>query len=208
MLGDLTGSVATLPAVEIALAILGLVGTLGGVFLGWRLSLKTSREERVWQEQQTVRQRQEAAAAALDAALIEVGRQMPDGVVGREAIENMDAAQLLLREAWARAVVLADAEIDRRLHALDTAMYIASQDISKPGQQQVRMWPLTVAFRDLRAALVAFQRREEPPGAEFPTVEQSCVLMTGRIPIRQMGVGCLSRGRPRLGIDARRAPET
>ena len=104
--------------------------------------------------------------------------------------------------------MLADAEIDRRLHALDTAMYIASQDISKPGQQQVRMWPLTVAFRDLRAALVAFQRREEPPGAEFPTVEQSCVLMTGRIPIRQMGVGCLSRGRPRLGIDARRAPET
>src|SRR5918997_596677 len=31
MLGDLTGSVATLPTVEIALAILGLVGTLGGV---------------------------------------------------------------------------------------------------------------------------------------------------------------------------------
>ncbi len=157
---------------EIALAILGLIGTLGGVYLGSRLSLKTSREERVWQEQQTVRQRQETAAAALDAALIEVGKLMPEGVVGREAIANIDAAQMLLREVWSRATGLADAEIDRRLHALDTAMFIAAQDVSMPGQQQVTVWALSVAFRELRAALVAFQRREEPPEAEFPTVEQ------------------------------------
>jgi hypothetical protein len=159
--------------VEIALAILGVIGTLGGVLLGWRLSLKTSREERVWQERQTVRQRQETAAAALDAAVIEVGKLMPKGVVdGREAFGSIDAAQARLREAWSRATVLANAEIDRRLHALDTAMFIASQDISKPGQQQVSLWPLDVAFRELRAALVAFQRREEPPEAAFPTTEQ------------------------------------
>jgi hypothetical protein len=158
--------------VEIALAILALIGTLGGVYLGWRLSLKTSREERVWQEQQTVRQRQETAAAALDAALIDVGKLMPEGVVGREAIGSIDAATLLLREAWSRATVLADAEIDRRLHALDTALFIAAQDVGTPGQQQVNLWPLSIAFRELRATLVAFQRREEPPEAEFPTVEQ------------------------------------
>lgn len=162
---------------EIALGILGLIGTLGGVHLGWHLSLKTSREERVWQEQQTVRQRQETAAAALDAALIEVGRLMPEGMVGHEAIANIDAADLLLRDAWSRAVVLADAEIDRRLHALDTALYIASQDISMPGQQQVSMWPLTVAFRELRAALVAFQRREEPPEADFPATDEMFELV-------------------------------
>jgi hypothetical protein len=166
--------------VEIAFAILGLIGTLGGVYLGWRLSLRTSREEREWQEQQTIRQRQETAAAALDAALIDVGKQMPQGVVGREAIGNIDAAQMLLREAWSRATVLADAEIDRRLHALDTAMFIAGQDANKPGQQQVTLWPLTVAFRDLRAALVAFQRRKEPPEAEFPTVEQMFELVHPR----------------------------
>jgi hypothetical protein len=63
--------------VEIALAILGLIGTLGGVCLGWRPSLKTSRKEQKWQEQQAVRQRQGTAAAALDTALIDVIKQTP-----------------------------------------------------------------------------------------------------------------------------------
>jgi hypothetical protein len=112
------------------------------------------------------------AAAALDAAIIDMGKRWPQGLVGREAVTDIDAAQRRLREAWSRATVLADAEIDRRLHVLDSAMFMAGQELSAPGDPHVTLWPLTVAYRELRAALVAFQRREAPPEAQFPTLEE------------------------------------
>jgi hypothetical protein len=63
------------------------------------------------------------------------------------------------------------------LHALDSALFIAGQDVYMPDRGAVNLWPLSVAFRELRQALDAFQRREPPPEAEFPIVRKMFALV-------------------------------
>ena len=154
-------------------ALIGVTGSLLGVVLGWLLSRKTSREARQWEERQSVRQRQEAAAAELDGGLVEVLKVMPQvQMEKRAAAEPLAQASALLREAWARATVLADAEIARRVRVLDMTVFIAAQEVRQPVSESTNFWPLGVALQDVRNALAAFQRREELPEAQFPDVKE------------------------------------
>jgi hypothetical protein len=52
-------------------AIIPVVSTLVGVLTGWALSRWNTRDEREYRERQTVRERQEVAAAGLDEAVFE-----------------------------------------------------------------------------------------------------------------------------------------
>jgi hypothetical protein len=155
-------------------AIIGVARSLGGVVLGWWLTRRTSRDEREWRERQTVRERQEAAAAALDCALVDIQDKTPRTVMPCiKARDPIVEAQRRVREAWTRAVVISDPEIVRRMNALDMALFIAVGDVVRSkADASVNFWPVAIMFMDARQALAAFQRREAPPPAELPDARE------------------------------------
>ena len=94
---------------------------------------------------------------------------------GEAAKGLLRKAHVKLHEAWARSTVLNVPEIDERMNALNIALVIAEQDASF-GEQDVNYWPLSIALRDVRKALAAFQRREPLPVKEFPPVDEVIAL--------------------------------
>jgi hypothetical protein len=160
--------------------------TILGVLLGWKLSANTARaaarEERDWAERHTVRQRQEAAAGVLDDRVMEATRELP-AVQGPapEIAAAYDRVRIALLKAWARSTVLDDPEIERRMRALDMALFVEAQhgrtlrtsvEGGRPIEPTLNPWPIQVAVAELRMALAHFQRRTEPPEAQFPTADE------------------------------------
>ncbi len=161
-------------------AVVGVVGsvlgTIGGTLLGWYLSRKTIREvaqeERRWQEEQTIRERQDAAVEQLRTELIQLQGVLPKSVRSpAKAIDDLYAAHQQLREAWTRASLLTDEEIAERVAALDMAIFLAIQDSqgARSDANPINYYALEEAAVDLRKALDAFLRREQLSTAMFPS---------------------------------------
>lgn len=160
-----------------AVALVGVGGTIVGVVLGWFLSRITAREvareERQWQEAQMVREQQEAAASQLRAAVIEAQGVIPQAMTQtRDAAEPLSDGFRALRNAWTRASILRNDDIDERFHALDMAIFMAIQDTTTQDREAINFWPLSIALVDLRKALDAYLRREPQPTPEFPTSKE------------------------------------
>lgn len=66
--------------------------------------------------------------------------------------------------------------LERRFFALNTTIRMASRarnwrrPVSEP--QILNLWPIQVAARELREALVYYLKREAPPPAKYPTSKQ------------------------------------
>jgi hypothetical protein len=84
-------------------------------------------------------------------------------------------AQAALQNAYARAGVLSDPGLRRRMVALDVVFVIALTHIPRH-HAAVNFWPLNVAFDDLTSALTAFLRRQELPEPELPAPEHLTAL--------------------------------
>jgi hypothetical protein len=181
-----------------AVALVGVAGTIVGVVLGWLLSRITAREvareERKWQEEQLLRERQEAAASELRAAVIEVQEIAPRiSMSPKEAAEPLAKARMMVQGAWTRASVLRDEGIDERFYALDMALFIAYQDTTAT-RETINFWPLNIALVDLRKALDAYLRRESQPMPEFPTSpEQIEIAGSSGVGIEKIGRGTRRR---------------
>lgn len=153
----------------------GVLGGLGGTYLGWRLSKSLSAEitesEREYQEKQTVRLREEAAAEQLRDAVIEIQGKMPAILMdAREAAEPLRASNVDLWRARTRASVLRDSAIEERFSAADMAIFIATHDAAQAAPDvRLNFWSLGEGLAELRKALDAFVRREPPPQFVFPT---------------------------------------
>lgn len=163
------------------MAVAGLamapLSTLFGVYLGARLSKQQARDlaqdQREWSDQQAVRDRQDQVVAEFDERLMEALADVPMGVVtGRDAADAISTGWQALRHAWRRTTILDDRELEDRIAALDMALFIAGQDARSGGDEEINFWALTVALRDLRKALAAFQRHASLPEPEFPTAKQ------------------------------------
>jgi hypothetical protein len=92
---------------------------------------------------------------------------------GDEVRDQLRPIHGRVREAWARAGVLTDPELHERMLALDMVLFLVTQP-SMPIRRRddVNPWPVTVAFDDVRQALAAFQRHEDPPEAQFLTRDE------------------------------------
>lgn len=155
-----------------------VIGTVLGVLLGWCLSLRTAREEREWQESQTLRQRQERAAEQLRADLIAVQETMPNSLrPPAEAVDDLLAAHRRFRAAWTRASLLTDRTIEDRVGAFDMVLFTAVMDSQGTGPEPINYWILERAAVDLRKALDAFLRREPPPAPNFPSSSEQIEIM-------------------------------
>jgi hypothetical protein len=157
--------------------IVGAAVSFGGIVLGWYLGARTARqsalEQREWQEKQTLRQREEEAAARLDEEIVELAKITPqiqmDPVAAQQPLAE---AYRRLKEASVRSAVLVEPGIKARMLALDTTMYIAEGDVWHPRADRVNFWPLTVALEDVHRALIAFRRGEDLPEPNLPPVEK------------------------------------
>ncbi len=154
----------------------GLIGVIVGARLNRRSALAAAQEEREWASKQQVRQRLEEAAARIDRAVMEGWADAPRGEIDtREAADALFPFQTTLLEALTRNAVLDDPEIDRRFHALNMTIGMASRArrwLRGAEVETVNLYPLEVAVRELREALTYFQRRQPPPPAAYPTSKE------------------------------------
>jgi hypothetical protein len=169
--------------IGLGIGAVGIPASLFGVWLGSRLSENTAlavlKKQQEFADRQLVRQRRDDAAAELDRSVTDVMKQTPFGTHDVREIEaRCDAARSSLHDAWQRSTVVKDQEIDDRVWALSMALHFASGDAQAArilGARQreaptVNLWPVHVAFGDVRKALEAFLHHREPPPAEFPPV--------------------------------------
>jgi hypothetical protein len=157
--------------------IIGAAVSLGGIVLGWYLGARTARasarEQREWQEKLTLRQREEEAAARLQEEIVELMKITPQMQMDPVAAQQpLAMAYRQLREASVRSAVLVEPGIRARMVALDTAMFIAEQDVRTPLAERVNFWPLSVALEDVHRALTAFRRGEDLPEPNCPPAEK------------------------------------
>ena len=125
-----------------------------------------------------MRSRQDATAAEFDDRLMEGLADVPRGVVA----DRTDADRLAdgiekLRHAWRRTTVIDSREIEDRISALDMALFIGLHDVrALPEGDEINLYPIEVAIRDLRKALGPFQRHQPMPDAEFPSARKLVAL--------------------------------
>jgi hypothetical protein len=134
--------------------------------------LRAVRDERRWSSSQLVQQRKEEAAARLDEDILKASEEFPRGtILASESMELLSPMHTELNRAWTRSAVLDDADLQRRFKTLDMLVFMASRaDQGRPGEAElnINLYPIEVAGTELRAALAAYQRREQPPPAEMP----------------------------------------
>lgn len=144
-----------------------------GAKLNERSALRAVRDERSWSSKQLVQQRKEEAAARLDEDILKANEEFPQGtILASESMELLSPVHTELNRAWTRSAVLDDADIRRRFKTFDMLIFMASRaDRGRPGEAELRvnLYPVEVAGTELRAALAAYQRREQPPPAEMPS---------------------------------------
>jgi hypothetical protein len=157
--------------------VLGAAVSLGGTILGWYLGARTARtsarEQREWQERLTLRQREEEAAARLQEEIVELMKITPQIQMDPLAAQQpLAEAYRRLREASVRSAVLVEPGTRARMMALDSAMFVAEQDVRDLRTERVNFWPLRVALDDVHRALTAFRRGEDLPEPNFPPAEK------------------------------------
>jgi hypothetical protein len=157
------------------LAIIGacspFVGLLG-VLLGARLSKKNTLDVMEKQREWDTRLRQAESAARLNTAVMGLMTEAPQTVGRKNEVEGRcQQTWALFRQAQQReTLALTDAELDRRASALDMILYMGTTDAG-PGDS-INPWCISVAARELRMALDAFQLNRDPPDADFPTARE------------------------------------
>ena len=152
--------------------VAGLLGVAVGAKLNERSALRAVRDERRWSSSQLVQQRKEEAAARLDEDILKASEEFPRGtILASESMELLSPMHTELNRAWTRSAVLDDADLQLRFKTLDMLIFMASRaDQGRPGEAElnINLYPIEVAGTELRAALAAYQRREQPPPAEMP----------------------------------------
>jgi hypothetical protein len=155
----------------------GFVGVGFGAWLNHKLSHVAIKDEREWASRQQVQARKEEAAERLDAALLKALAECPQGSVdAKDAADELQPMSTQLIGAFAQNAVLDDPEIERRFFALHTTVRMAgrARNWRRPSAepQTIDLWPIQVAARELREALVYFLKREPPPPAKYPTSKE------------------------------------
>jgi hypothetical protein len=163
-----------------ALIVSPLAGFAGiglGAWLNHKLSRVAVQEEREWASRQQVQARKEEAAQRLDAVVLKAIADFPqEPLDAKDVADELQPMSTQLIGAWAQNAVLDDPEIERRFLALNTTVRMASRarswrrPTSEP--QVINLWPIQVAARELREALVYYLRREPPPPAQYPTSKE------------------------------------
>ena len=155
----------------------GFAGVGFGAWLNHRFSRRAVQEEREWASSQQVQTRKEEAAARLDVAVLKALDECPQGNVdARNVADELQPMSTRLMGTWAENAVLDDPEIERRSLALSMTLGMASRSrnwrlgIDEP--QMINLWPILVAARELREALVYYQRRKQPSPARYPTSKE------------------------------------
>lgn len=148
-----------------------------GAWLNHKLSRSAVQEEREWASSQQVQTRKEEAAERLDAVVLKVLADIPEEPLdAKDVADELQPVAAQLIGAWAQNAVLDDPEIERRFFALNTTIRMARRvrnwrrPVSEP--QILNLWPIQVAARELREALVYYLKREVPPPAKYPTSKQ------------------------------------
>lgn len=162
-----------------------VVTALGGVGVGYALSLRATRNQQRFQElsaekdwefreAQRVRELQENAAREFARDLNDAGREVPTGQLRRSvAGDRIATCQAKIREAWGTArSSLRDPAIMQANHTLDTILFIAWQDCTTESDVEENFFPIGLAFSDLQDALSAFIVREGAPPPRLPGPEQ------------------------------------
>jgi hypothetical protein len=175
----------THPATDLdSTAIVGVVGilaSLGGVYLGAMMARQTARDlaqdAREWTERQAIRERQVEAVAKFDERLLGAMADCPRAQgPAKETAEAIEECRVKVVMAWARGTIIDDPEIVRRVRSLDMLMWIARDDGEmaehrwSTGEQAPTLdpWPISEAYGELREALACFQRGVDPPEAKVP----------------------------------------
>lgn len=142
-----------------------------------KLSRAAVHDEREWFSRQQVQARKEEAAQRLDAVVLKALADIPDEALdAKNVADELQPMSAQLIGAWAQNAVLDDPEIERRFFALNTTVRLASRarnwrrPVSEP--QMINLWPIEIAARELRQALVYYLKRESPPPAKYPTSKE------------------------------------
>lgn len=166
-----------------------MITALGGVSVGYALSLRATRHQRVFQESesekdrrfregQRVRELQENAAHEFAHALNEAGKEVPTGLLRRStAAGRIAKCQQGIREGWGTArASLRDPAIEQANRNLDEVLFIAWQDCGTDRDAEENFFPIGLAFSDLYDAISAFIVREDPPEMRLPPSAQLIAL--------------------------------
>jgi hypothetical protein len=158
-------------------AIVGVVASaatgFGGVWLGSSRATRTARQlaadQREWTERQQIREHQEQAAKLFDGELLTLMSRVPQG---NDLADNvrvpLGTAYNELEEIWRRHEILGDEEIRQRYFTLNSLIFMAYNDSVGNAGQELNLWPLRVAYEDLRNALRGYLLREPPAQAALP----------------------------------------
>lgn len=172
----------TATASQIISPLAGFAGIGLGAWLNHKVSRKAVQKEREWVSAQQVQSRKEEAAGRLDKAVFNALEECPQGHVdARNAADELQPMSTRLVGTWSENAVLDDPEIERRFLALNMTIEMArrSRDwrrsIEEP--QMVNLWPIQIAARELRMALVYYQRREQAPPAKYPTSKRLIAIV-------------------------------
>jgi hypothetical protein len=160
----------------------GIMSALGGVGVGYALSLRSTRneqdfqrgeaeKERGFRESQRVRELQENAARDLNRALNQAGNLIPTQVRRRyDVAADLAAGHQQVRIAWGdvEALLRHEPSITSRLTAFELLLFIAEQDCTTDGHVEQNFYPLALGFNNLQNAISAFVTRNDPPAPSLP----------------------------------------
>jgi hypothetical protein len=155
----------------------GFAGIGFGAWLNHKLSRVAVKEEREWSSGQRVQARKEEAAERLDAVVLKALADCPQEPLDvKDVADELQPMATQLIGAWAQNAILDDPEIERRFFALNTTVGMASRARNwrrpRSEQQMINLWPIEIAARELREALVYYLKREAPPPAKYPTSKE------------------------------------
>lgn len=148
-----------------------VVLSIGGVILGWALSVVTSRltrrDEQERARRERVMARQDEAAAVMDQALLDAATLVPhdwgDPDATATALSNVHSEW---QRGWVRSTLIDDPELNDR-YAVVGMITFHFMNAHRRGTQ-VNLFPLSRAIANARISLAAYRREQPLPPASFP----------------------------------------